>query len=105
MTETLEYAIRSVHNGVAMAYTRAEIECNAYCKPPVHCDVWYNQLEEENRGFFIDLLQQQLGRSAEILEVKRTLEAQQMVPEFYVGYGEQVEGQSVNAWLVFWKLR
>ena len=104
MTETLDYAIRDIHNGAAKEWAKIEVPCNAFCKPPMHCDLWYFQLEDESRlelDSYARALEMSVGMK--VIRIERAMEAPLEIPKSYVGPGEITDEKLITAWLVFWE--
>jgi hypothetical protein len=101
-----EIVRRRIHNDTAEAYAKAEIPCNAFCKPPIHCDLWYSQWESDPGIDEWRLhLNEYLGFKAVVVGVHRAShEAPMMPPKEYIAIGPKDMNLPLVAWLVFWRI-
>lgn len=96
-----EITERLVHNGAMKALTKKELPCNAFCKPPVHCDLWYSQEEDDSimsfqRTFWSEGYFEVLVVGAELAR-----EAPPEIPAHYYG-PDKTPNKPVRPWLIYW---
>lgn len=106
-SEIVDIKIRRVHDGVGLAATKVPVPCNAYCQPPIHCDLLY--IQTSNPIVAISHFQSHFpfmlrGANVKVIRIEKASEAPEKPPGYHIQTGIEIEGEPLCPWLVFWKI-